>query len=269
MAKLPRLQRLWRSVPLWVVLAAATAASAAVIPFYPDLGWNLFADALALLFATYIVQRVLAEAAEKTNAPAHKAMVDDLLRLHQQVDRFVFLALRETTTEAELDVLRAAARGEGDVSEIIARLPLAAPAPMDLLGWRDQPQATWGQVIARGLSPTALRLETLIARYTSTADPKLRAALHAVENSLLMDFLRGQLRPGGSHLHPIFWRSLFQSMAKVYAELGPAMDRHADRGSINGPAPYLEGSIHFLEQGVWAKERSEGKLKVYPPVRWT
>lgn len=264
-----RLQALRLSRSLRVILAGAAAFSLVLIPFIPDLGWNLLADAIALCFGLFVIDRALAQAAEEAHAPAHKAMVDDLMRLHRQVDRTVFLILRETATEADLDVIRAAARGDGDVAEIMARLPLAAPAPMRLIGWIGAPQMTWGQAIVALLSPTSLRLETLIARYIGTADVKMLAAIQGLESSLMMDLMRGEARPGGSHILAVFWRSLFQSMESVYRELGPAIDRYEDRGAIKGFAPYLQTPLHFLDEGVWAKERAEGTLKVYsepPPI---
>jgi hypothetical protein len=111
-------------------------------------------------------------------------------------------------------------------------------------------QLTWWQVINSALSPHALRLEVLIARYISVADAAMLAALQRLEICQFMDMLRGQLGFDDDIILEVFWRSLLQSVAALDKELENAVAQHDDRGAVLGPASYIDLAIQFLADGI-------------------
>lgn len=240
--KRPRLPRLQHTKPLIVPLVGATAISVVIAIGWPDFGLNLVADSAALWFGLFVVEVGLTKGRADADKPAHKAMVDDLLRLRQPIDRILYLVLLETATKADVEVMRAAHRGEGDVAAILARLPLTtSPAPMRLLlGHRTGPQQSWKEAIFTYLSPQALRLETLIARYVGVADAPMLAALQGLETCLFMDVIRGIFPFDDKLMREVFWRSLVESLSALDKELGLALDQHDDRGSLPGHASYAD-----------------------------
>jgi hypothetical protein len=234
-----------------VLLAGATAFSAVVAAIIPNLGWNLLADAISLWFGLFVVDLALAKGRAEAELPAHRAMVDDLVRVRSPISQVLMLFLWEAATMADIPEMRLAARGEGDVAEILSRKALASPAPMRKLGLITGPQASWKDVIFRGLSPEALRLESLIARYITVADSPILAALQGLETSMFADVMRGRIvYADDAILRVVMWRSLIQSLAALDTELEVALTRHPDRGAALGPASYVDLAITFVEQGV-------------------
>jgi hypothetical protein len=230
-----------------VPLCGATVFSVVVMMIWPDLGLNLFADVLALWFALFAIDIALEKGRAEANRPAHRAMVDDLLRLRRPIDHVLSLMLAETAGPADLPHLSEVAKGHGDVATILARKRLmTSPAPVRQLGWINGPEISWWDAIRLILSPTALRLDILIARYVSVANAETLAALQGLETSAFADFLRGQLSFDDDIVLEIFWRSLIQSLAKLDAELALALEQHDDRGAIVGPPSYLAMAMRRL-----------------------
>ena len=248
-AKRSRLPRLQHTKPLIVPLVGATVFSIVVAFGWQDLGLNLVADCAALWFGLFVVEVAVTKGRAEADKPAHRAMVDDLLRLREPINHILFLLLLETATMADAEVLRAAHRGEVDVAMILTRRKLTSSlAPMRQLGVLGGPQLTWQQVVWTYLSPQALRPETLIARYIAVADSPTLAALQGLETCFFMDTIRGRFPFDDDIVLEIFWRSLIQSLAALDKELGLALDQHEDRGAILGHAPYAEMALGFIER---------------------
>jgi hypothetical protein len=245
-----RFPRLNYTRPLIVPLIGASAFSVIVALFWKDLGLNLVADAAALWFGLFVVEVASEKGRADARKPAHRAMVDDLVRLRTPVTHVLSLLLWETATPSDIPSLRAALRGEGDVAKILARRRLTtSPALMRQLGILSGPQLTWWQVINKALSPQALRLEVLIARYVGVADATTLAALQGLEVCLFMDVLRGRILFDDDLILEVFWRSLIQSLAALDAELEAALMLHEDRGAVLGPASYIDFPLGQIEKG--------------------
>lgn len=227
-------------------LAGATVMSLVLTAGYPPLGLNLLSDCLMLGFGLFIVETALAKGRAEVQKPAREAMINDLLRMRGQVDRILFLMLRETANADDLPTLRAAAERDGDVAEILARRRLTtSPAPMRTLGILNGSQLTWQQVIWSGLSPRALRLETLIARYMTVADAQMLAALQQFESTIFTEVIEGRLVFDDNIMLEIFWRSMIQCLAGLDDELSLAMVRE-ERGSLR-PAQYVDLAMTSME----------------------
>lgn len=215
------------------------------------------ADAASLWFGLFVVEVALRKIRDDARRPALRAMVDDLGRLRRPIVHVLSLLLWQTATPADLPHMKAAAAGSGDVSEVLARLHLtASPAAMLELGILTGPHLTWWQVITRTLSPSALRLDVLIARYVSIADAEMLAALQALENCIFMDFVTGRLVFDDDKCLVIFWRSLIQSLAILDERLTIALREHEGRDAVLGPNSYIDFAIGQIEKGS------------FPPVGW-
>lgn len=246
-----QLPRLKHTRPLIAPLAGASAFSAIFAVVYPPLGLNLVADALALWFGLFVVEVALEKGRADARKPAHRAMLDDLLRLRQPISQILFLLLWETATKGDIETLHAASRGQCDVAAILARRKLTtSPAPLRQLGILSGPQLTWWQVINVTLSPNSLRLEVLIARYINVADAPTLAALQGIETCLFMDILRGRIIFDDDVILEVFWRSLIQSVANLDISISEMLEPHDDRGAVLGPASYVDQALQFIEQGV-------------------
>lgn len=242
--------RFHHTKPLLIPLSGASVVSVVIALTYPPLGMNLVADALALWFGLFVVEVALEKGRADVRKPAHRAMVHDLIRLRMPISQILFVLLWETATKDDLETLRAASRGECDVANILARRKLIpSQAPMRQLGIFGQ-QLTWWQVINAGLSPRALRLEVLIARYISVADAATLSALQGIETCLFMDVLQGKIAFDDDIILDVFWRSLIQSLAALDIELAAMLRQHGDLGATLGPATYIDMVIDFIERGV-------------------
>lgn len=234
-----------------VLLTGATLFSFVVTAIVPNLGWNLLADSISLWFGYFAIQVALAKERAETERPAHRAMVDDLLRMRSSISQILMLFLCEAATRTDIPQMQAAAHSEGDVAEIMARKALSDPAPMQRLGLVTAPQQSWKNIIFHGLSPQALRLETLIARYVTVADSPVLAALQGLETSMFADYLRGRLVYSDNPISNLMlWRSLIHSLTALDEELEGALAQHTDRGARLGPGSYIDLAINFVEGGV-------------------
>jgi hypothetical protein len=210
---------------------------------------NLVSDAIALWFGIFVIDIALERQRAEERKPAHQAMVMDLLRLRMPITHILFLLLKETATKADLPVLREALAGNGDVAAILARRALAEAAPARMLGILDGRKPSWKTVVFAGLSPQALRLDVLIARYVSVADVRLLAALQGLETCLLMDLICGRMTfEDVDHLREVMWRSLIQSLDKLDVELRPAMEFASGAKAVLGRDAYMMIAIEWIEQ---------------------
>lgn len=229
-----------------VVLAVATPGSS----LWHELGVNLVADMASLWFGLFVVEIALEKDRADMRKPARKAMVDDLIRLRRPITHVLSLILWDAATPDDLPELRLVAKGDGDIAKILARRRLTrSPAPMLQLGVLSGPKLTWWQAINLALSPDALRLEVLIARYITVADAPTLAALQRLEASLFMDVLRGRLVFDDDIMLESFWRDLIQSLAALDAELEIALREHIDRGAVLGAASYINFVVGQIERG--------------------
>lgn len=122
----PHATRLRHTRVLVVPLAGATAFSLVVVAIHPDLGLNLLADALALWFGLFVVEVAVELARVEARRPAHRAMIDDLLRVRQPIGQILMLALWQAGHVGDLPTMRAASRSDGEVAHILERVRLIA-----------------------------------------------------------------------------------------------------------------------------------------------
>jgi hypothetical protein len=246
-AKPYKFPRLNHTRPLIAPLLGASAFSVVCALVYPELGLNLVADSAALWFGLFVVEVAVEKGRADARRPAHRAMVDDLVRLRGPVDHILMLLLLETARPVDAPTLQAALKGEGDVAKILSRRRLTtSPAPMMQLGVISGGQLTWWQVIHHALSPDALRLEVLIARYIGVADAPTLAALQGLEVCIFSDVLRGRISFDDDIILEVFWRSLIQSLAALDQELYAALDHHADRAAVLGSDMYVKFVLDSL-----------------------
>lgn len=231
------------------MLTGVTLFSLVMVGVLPNLGVNMFSDALALWFGLFVVDISLEKAREESRLPVHQAMVRDVQRLIQPIDQILMLATWCTAEPSDIPTLREAANRRRDVEEILARLDLNSPAPKAQLAIFTPGTVRWREVIFGGLSPKALRLEILIARYVATGDPQLVAAMQALETCLFLEAIRGRIVFSGKYVPAAYWGSLLQSYAGLRAALEPALAIHQDVGKGLGAGPYAELAANFIERG--------------------
>lgn len=238
------LARLQHTRPVVVPLVGASVMSVVIALLWKDLGLNLMADAIALWFGLFVVEAAIEKGRAEARRPAHRALIHDLVRVRQPITHLLSLLVGEVVNSDDLPALRVAIKREGDVAAMLARRRLTtSPAPMRQLGILSGPQLTWWQIINSALTPQALRLEVLIARYVTVADAPTLAALQELEVCLFMDVLRGRTAFDDDLILEVFWRSLIQSLDALDRELERALADHDDIDALLGPGAYLGFAI--------------------------
>lgn len=243
-----------RRVVIPLFCASAISICLALAPLsqsiWHDVGVNLVADMVSLWFALFIVEIALEKDRSEIQKPARRAMMSDLIRMRRPIVHVMSLLLWDVAEQHDLPELRRAARGEGDIASILARQNLMqSPAPMRQLGVLSGRQMTWWEYISKALSPTALRLDIIIARYVSVADSKLLSTLQEFESSIFMDVLIGKILFDDDVIKEIFWRSIIQSIASFDMQIEEGLAEHNDISTITGPSSYIDFAVEQIERG--------------------
>lgn len=206
------------------LLLGATAFTLVVAAFCRELGLSLFANALGVWFAVFVIDRALDQVEADRLRPAHEMLMLEAQRIHNNVALVLGELLRVTATQSDVPVLRDATAGDYGpaLAQVLQRANLrGASFQLKPPGIEDGPDSQaflpWGTVLELEFGDRLRdRVNSFITRYVTVAEPDLLVSVQQLESAGLVIFASVDgLIPGAELIPAMTWSDLLDRIRQL------------------------------------------------------
>jgi hypothetical protein len=177
---------------LTIVVLGGVAFSAMLILIWPNLGLNLFAEALGVAFTVYGIQWLLDEEQRERTKPARLTAIRDATKVYHACFSLLDDMLRSYTLVEDLETLSASPSGDfpDSILPILNRLDMARTGPGVSVALNDagfqHTDLLWASVLPISTNEIRQAAERFLDRHTFTVPPRLVQLIHELIDGVLL-----------------------------------------------------------------------------------